>query len=628
MRLSSNLPIVIAMTGAAAASISGAIVAADRIELSASHDITFALQENELTWARVAVDGLQVTLSGRAPDEAARFNALSVAGGVVDATRVIDQMEVAPGQSIDPPDFSVEILRNVDGISLIGLIPAATDREAVLDRVRAIAGDTTVTDLLEVGDYPVPDSWEDALDYALTALGQLPRSKISVGESRVAITAIMDDAEGQRRIETELARAAPDGVTAALDINAPRPVIAPFTVRFLKDADGARFDACTADTVEARDMILAAANEAGMAARADCPIGLGAPTLEWGAAVAAGIAAVDRMGGGKITFSDTDVSLISLDTLPLPLFDREVGELERALPDVFSLYAVRPDPIRVDGTGVDTVDGAPEFIATRSPEGEVQLRGRITNDRARGIVESFAHARFGISNTYGATRLDAELPQGWELRVLAGLDALSYLSNGSVVVQPQFLSVRGDTGRPDASAEIARVLSERLGEGANFGIEVRYLEALDPIAGLPTPEECVASLNAILAEEKITFAPGSTTIEGDALATVDRLAEVLRDCQDVAMEIGGHTDSQGRESMNERLSQARANAVLEAIMARRVRTRNLSAQGYGESQPVADNDTEEGREANRRIEFKLVVSEEETDTAETIETPETPNEQN
>jgi OmpA-OmpF porin, OOP family len=73
------------------------------------------------------------------------------------------------------------------------------------------------------------------------------------------------------------------------------------------------------------------------------------------------------------------------------------------------------------------------------------------------------------------------------------------------------------------------------------------------------------------------------------------------------MEIGGHTDSQGSEGMNERLSQERADAVLNAIMARRVLTSNLTAKGYGEAKPIADNGTEAGREANRRIEFRLIL---------------------
>ena len=79
----------------------------------------------------------------------------------------------------------------------------------------------------------------------------------------------------------------------------------------------------------------------------------------------------------------------------------------------------------------------------------------------------------------------------------------------------------------------------------------------------------------------------------------------MADCEYVPMEVAGHTDSQGREIMNKELSQARADAVVNALLARRVLTSNMRAVGYGEEFPIADNDTEEGREANRRIEFTL-----------------------
>ncbi|MGB1024133.1 MAG: OmpA family protein, partial [Paracoccaceae bacterium] len=108
------------------------------------------------------------------------------------------------------------------------------------------------------------------------------------------------------------------------------------------------------------------------------------------------------------------------------------------------------------------------------------------------------------------------------------------------------------------------------------------------------------------AETKITFDPGSIEINESTGAILDRLAEILPDCRHVDMEIGGHTDSQGREEMNLTLSQARADAVLNGLLARRVLVSNLSARGYGEANPIADNDTEEGREQNRRIEFKLI----------------------
>jgi len=192
------------------------------------------------------------------------------------------------------------------------------------------------------------------------------------------------------------------------------------------------------------------------------------------------------------------------------------------------------------------------------------------------------------------------------VRVLTGLEALPYLSNGAVTVTPDLVRVTGNTGRKDASAQIAGLLAGNLGEAGRFDIEVTYQEALDPIASIPEPEECIAMIAGIQAERKISFDPGSVQIEGANAGIMDDIAEVLDKCGAIRMEIGGHTDNEGREVMNEELSEKRANAVLDALRARRILTSSYTAVGYGEAEPIADNATEEGRELNRRIEFKLI----------------------
>lgn len=632
MPVSRYLPVAIAMAMAGGLSVLAATVAVEKIEVRARADISRALLTSGVHWVSLDVDGLQVALSGTAPDEASRFAALSAAGSVVDATRIVDRTDVAPSKEVEAPEFSVEILRNLDGISLIGLIPANSDRDGMIARIGEFAS-TPVSDLLEVGDYPEPPEWEAAMSFALDALDRLPRSKVSVTAERVAVTAIVDSEQMRRQIENDLGRDVPSGVRLDVDISAPRPVVAPFTTRFLIDSTGARFDACVADTPDARDTIFAAARTAGFDGPEVCQIGLGAPSLEWGSAVAKGIMTLSRIGSGSLTYSDADVSLVAPHTIPLPIFDREVGELERALPEGFSLTAVRNSPPKTDGGEADGSEETPEFVAILSPEGGVQLRGRLPSERITSVVESYAHAHFGRDATYAATRLDGDLPDGWSLKVLAALDALSYMHNGSVTVTSDELRVSGDTGREDAGAAIAGLLSERLEDGADYDIQVRYIETLDPLAGLPTPEECVKQLNTVLAVQKITFEPGAASIDQAGLEIIDQLSEILKNCQTVEMEIGGHTDSQGRESMNERLSQERANAVLNAVMARRVLTSNLTAKGYGETVPIADNDTEEGRETNRRIEFKLILPDEpetpeDAEIAEQDETEGSANEQN
>ncbi|MCP4822308.1 MAG: BON domain-containing protein, partial [Shimia sp.] len=286
MRLSSLLIVFATFATAALLSIVAASLTADLIE-----DSTEAAVNRELTlagqdWTEVHAEGLQVFLAGTAPTEADRFRAMTAAGRIVDAARVIDNMQVVATADIAPPRFSIEILRNDAGISLIGLIPASSDREDVLRTIRKLAGTRDVTDLLETAEYDAPKSWQASLNYALKALRDLPRSKISVEAGQVSVTAMANSPEERQDLSAKLVRTAPSTVDVTLDISAPRPVITPFTLRFLIDEAGPRFDACSADTDRARTRILTAARNAGMSnGRNMCTIGLGVPSPNWGEAV-------------------------------------------------------------------------------------------------------------------------------------------------------------------------------------------------------------------------------------------------------------------------------------------------------------------------------------------------------
>ena len=599
MRLSSHVPKLIAFGAAAAVSLVAANSSVTLIEERSEIGVRNVLDDRGLTWAEVAADGLQVELEGIAPTEALRFQALSAAGSIVDAARIIDTMEVEAQAAIAPPRFSAEILRNDAGISVIGLVPLADDRDALNARFDQLAGQAEYTDFLETADYPVPNGWDDALSYAMAALGELPRAKVSVEAGRVGITAIADSPEEKTELEQVLRRSAPPGLNVSLDITAPRPVLTPFTLRFVQDEDGVRFDACSADTNNARARILQVAREAGMDSPATCIVGMGVPTPRWSEAVEMAVTAVHKIGGGTVTFSDADVSLLAMQGTDQALFDDIVGDLENQLPDVFALTAVLPKPETVN-------EGPQEFVATLSPEGLVQLRGRMADAATRNLATSYAQSLFGTDTVRTSARLVDGLPNSWSTRVLTGLEALGNLSNGAVIVTPDTISISGNTGDQQANARIAQLLASKLGEAQHFDIRVAYQKKLDPVAGLPTPEECEAEINAIIAVRKITFEPSSATIDESALGTMNDIAAILKRCGELKLEIQGHTDSQGREIMNLQLSQERAESVLNELRARRVVTGRFEAKGYGETTPIADNQSEDGREANRRIEFKLI----------------------
>lgn len=576
-----------------------AALAAGAIEDRSRASVAGRLAEAGMSWVTVETDGLQVRLTGVAPNEAARFRAVNLAGGEIESSRIRDDLEVAPAKAIEAPRVSIEMLRNDNEIQLIGLIPAATDREALIDEATALASGGRVTDMLESSDFPPPETWEAALDFGLVALEALPRAKISVAADRVAVTAIADSEAQKTALNTRLTAARPQGVVALIEITAPRPVLTPFTLRFVVDADGARFDACSADTVAARDRIMAAARLAGMDGPAQCAIGLGVPSARWAEAAEKAIAALSVMGQGSVTFSDTDVTLVAAPGTEQAAFDRAAGELAAALPDAFSLKSEL-------GRQAETVGPAEVTATLAQGTGRVEIRGRLTDDLLRAAVESYAAAEFGIGNVYLATRPDPDLPKGWPVRVLAGLKALGQLDYGSLTVRPDTVIVKGVSGSQMARAKISQILSSSLGQGETFAVDVTYDEELDPLAALPTPAECATEVQAAMQGRKIVFEPGSAEIDGATASLMNDLAAILKDCPGIRMEIAGHTDSQGSEGGNKALSQARAEAVRVALQGRRVDVSGMTAVGYGETRPIADNQTEAGREANRRIEFVLL----------------------
>ena len=602
-KLSSTTLALLAFILAAALMFSVAFGAAKVIEARTLKVVTSKLGEAGIDWVTVATDGLQVQLTGTAPREDMRFRAVNMVGSLIDSSRIRDGLDVAPTLAIEAPEFSVQMLRTEDGIQLIGLIPedpgeGGLGETQLTEEAAALAPGTELPDMLETAGYPAPETWNAALAFGLEALRKLERSKISVAADKVAVTAISDSEEEKRQLERELRAATPEGVTLVLDISAPRPVITPFTTRFVIDAEGARFDSCSADTERARTQILRAATTAGVEGAPVCQVGLGTPTPRWSDAVSLAVRAVTELGSGSITFSDADVTLLAGSDVPQATFDKVVGELETGLPDVFSLTSTLEKK-------ETSTQGPAEFTAVLGENGKVELRGRVTDEMQRSAVDAFAKSAFAGAEVLTATRVDAGLPDGWAIRVLAGLKALAEVDNGRLLVRSDLVEVSGVTGSTTARGRITQILSEELGQGETFKVSVRYDEALDPLAALPTPEECAADVNAVIARTKITFTPASAEIATTARPVLDELAGILTNCPAMQMEIGGHTDSQGSEGGNQSLSQARAEAVLLALQGRRVDVSGMTALGYGEAQPIADNGSEAGREANRRIEFVL-----------------------
>lgn len=115
-----------------------------------------------------------------------------------------------------------------------------------------------------------------------------------------------------------------------------------------------------------------------------------------------------------------------------------------------------------------------------------------------------------------------------------------------------------------------------------------------------------AEADGAIAFRNVLFSSGSAELLPVSSDELDRLAELLTKAPDLSVEIVGHTDNVGTKTANQQLSQQRAAAVKDYLVANGIAEARISTQGVGEARPIATNATEEGRARNRRTTFKLV----------------------
>jgi len=106
-------------------------------------------------------------------------------------------------------------------------------------------------------------------------------------------------------------------------------------------------------------------------------------------------------------------------------------------------------------------------------------------------------------------------------------------------------------------------------------------------------------------DSDVLFSVGSSVLDSSGRATLDDVADVINDYPKTAVVVQGHTDAAGSEEMNQYLSERRAGSVEGYLVNRGVESGRMSAIGYGESYPVASNDTASGRQQNRRVDILL-----------------------
>lgn len=133
----------------------------------------------------------------------------------------------------------------------------------------------------------------------------------------------------------------------------------------------------------------------------------------------------------------------------------------------------------------------------------------------------------------------------------------------------------------------------------------------------PKPKRVEVTADKIMIREKIQFDLNKATIKSDSHELLGEIVDVFKENTHIKkVSIEGHTDDQGSDTYNQKLSEQRAKSVVDYLVSKGIDAKRLASKGLGESKPIASNATEEGKEQNRRVEFIITEQEEVTKTYE------------
>jgi OOP family OmpA-OmpF porin len=224
----------------------------------------------------------------------------------------------------------------------------------------------------------------------------------------------------------------------------------------------------------------------------------------------------------------------------------------------------------------------------------VVLRGTLADQESINTIVSQAEQSFGagnVTNTLRVGKNTSALPNldGFFLSLAGKSFALETLTASLRGTQ---LSLKGTINSGEANTMLATQMINGLG-----------LEVKNSLTVAAPP--CDDLVNKLLSSSQINFASGGATIKYDSFELLENIKSTTQSCPNAKFEVSGHTDSTGKLNFNMKLSQQRAQAVVDHLVSLGLDASSLTATGYGPNRPIADNNTDQGRALNRRIEFKL-----------------------
>ncbi len=240
------------------------------------------------------------------------------------------------------------------------------------------------------------------------------------------------------------------------------------------------------------------------------------------------------------------------------------------------------------------------FTAEKKP-GMLILSGYYPDEKSRKDLLALAKRLFfGVEITDKMQEARGE-PVNFFKAAAFALSQLSRLDVGEVSLVDQAYKLTGTALYDKAVEQISAAVKSALPQGFTGQSEIG-VKSVEKELDSAT---CQAMMTGLLGKNRILFETGGAKIDADSTGLLDALVFTAKSCPAARIEVSGHTDSDGDDGMNLDLSKRRAQAVVGYLNASGIADDRIHAAGYGETRPIAPNDTEEGKALNRRIEFTI-----------------------
>ena len=586
---------------AACVSVLAAMVFAVFIETMSKDQLKSALDKAEYSWAKIDPDGLQLFIHGNAPTDSERIGAMEVARSIIAPKRLIDNIFVEDRTNTKQKVLNFKILKSMHKVLIIGTFPTGFgpfEFEEILKKRLFRSDDYDI--IADQTELAPPVNWEAVTMYAVSLLDTIKIGKIETDGNQLLVEGIASDNRYNGNLKEYIKSRAPPSFPVEISFQQPRNLISPFTFQVEIKNGSLEYSNCVVSDEKSKGQIIKMAKKLNAKAQEECLVGLGEPSPQWTEALEKAFSVSAQLVNAKIIFDNLNVSIILDHSFSKKEYSELTKSLSTTFPPEFVLSLVKLSNEENNNLPSNKV------VATLSPEGLVKITGPVSERFDKELIANFAKARFGSEQASTSLYNVESLPVDWGFRIIAGLEGLRELKNGILEITPNLIEIKGKTHQQFSSAKITKIIGDKIGYNQRLSIDIDYVAMPIPVDNSLTARQCVDKINDVLQSRKINFEPSSDRVDLRGQKILDDIAKILFNCGDNILEIGGHTDSQGREQMNLNLSQARANAVLFELQRRRILTKNIVAKGYGETRPIASNDTEQGREQNRRIEFKQI----------------------